>query len=199
MEKKYIVAFDFDGTITTKDTLLEFIKFSKGKFHFIFGFLLFSPLLIAYKLKIYPNWKVKQQIFSYFFKGMSIAVFNKFCEDFAGKYQHLIKPKVMLQIDEYLKQNFEIVVVSASIKNWVAPFAGKLKIPNVICTEIELNDHGVLTGKFSTLNCYGKEKVNRLLKNYPDRESYYLIAFGDSIGDRELLNFADEKYLCTNI
>ncbi|MCL2312046.1 MAG: haloacid dehalogenase-like hydrolase [Firmicutes bacterium] len=194
MEKKHIIAFDFDGTITTKDTLLEFIKFSKGQIKFIFGFLLFSPLLIAYKLKIYSNWKLKQQIFSYFFKGMSLSAFNEICEDFAGNNQHIIRPKAMKQINEYLKQNFEIIIISASIKNWIIPFANRLRINNIISTEIEINDHNVLTGKFSTFNCYGKEKVNRLLKDYPDRENYYLIAFGDSEGDRELFNFANEKY-----
>jgi len=194
MEKKHIIAFDFDGTITTKDTLLEFIKFSKGKIHFIFGFLLFSPLLIAYKLKIYPNWKLKQQIFSFFFKGMSITVFNKFCEDFAKQHQHIIRPKAIDQINEYTKQHFDVIIISASIRNWVVPFAESMRINSIICTEAEVNESHILTGKFSTPNCYGKEKVNRLLENYPDRGSYYLIAFGDSTGDRELLDFADEKY-----
>jgi len=194
MEKKFLVVFDFDGTITTKDTLILFIKFAKGNFKFFCGFLWFSPLLIAYKLNIYPNWKIKQKIFSYFFKGMSLSGFNKICEDFANKYQNIIKPKAITQIFEYHKQNFEVVIISASIANWVVPFANKLKISNVICTEIEINEKNLISGNLSTPNCYGKEKVNRLLKNYPDRENYYLIVYGDSPGDRELLNAADEKY-----
>jgi HAD superfamily hydrolase (TIGR01490 family) len=193
-EKKYIAAFDFDGTITTKDTFVKFIRFSKGNYSFFCGFLLFLPLLMAYKLNVYPNWKLKQKIFSYFFKGMSLSAFNTICKDFANNQQHIIRPKAIKQIDEYLKQDFEITIISASIENWVAPFANNLKINNVICTKIETNDNNILTGKFSTPNCYGKEKVSRLLENYPDRENYHLIAFGDSRGDKELLNLADEKY-----
>ena len=54
--KKAIAFFDFDGTITTKDTLLEFIRFSKGRFRFYLGFLLYSPYLIAYKIKLIAGW-----------------------------------------------------------------------------------------------------------------------------------------------
>ena len=189
-----IVVFDFDGTITKKDTFLKFIQFSKGNFSFFCGFLLFLPLIIAFKLKIYANWKLKQKIFSYFFKGTSLSAFNKICEDFAENHQHIIRPKAIEKIDEYIAQNFEVIIISASIKNWVIPFANKLGIKNVICTEIELSDNMILTGKFSTRNCYGKEKVNRLLGIYPDRKEYYLVAYGDSRGDKELLDFADEKW-----
>lgn len=66
---KRVAIFDFDGTITKKDTLLEFIKFSKGYIAFYKGILRYLPILIAFKIKIYPNWKAKQKIFSYFLKG----------------------------------------------------------------------------------------------------------------------------------
>ena len=49
--KKNIAVFDFDGTITNKDTLLYFILFTKGYWAFMVGFLLYSPLLIAFKLR----------------------------------------------------------------------------------------------------------------------------------------------------
>lgn len=51
---------------------------------------------------------------------------------------------------------------------------------------------GRLTGKFSSKNCFGQENVNRLLEKEPQRDSYYLYAYGDSNGDREMLAFADE-------
>lgn len=47
---------------------------------------------------------------------------------------------------------------------------------------------------FTTANCYGQEKVNRLKALYPQREDYYLTAFGDSRGDKELINYADKGY-----
>jgi len=76
MKRKTIAVFDFDGTITQKDTFLEFIKFSKGNWQLYLGLLFFLPLLVAMKVKIYPNWKAKQRLFSYFYKGVSIEIFN---------------------------------------------------------------------------------------------------------------------------
>ena len=59
--KKKLYCFDFDGTLTTSDTLLEFIKYAKGKGRFLMVFLMYSPLLVLMKLHLYPNWKAKQR------------------------------------------------------------------------------------------------------------------------------------------
>ena len=81
--------------------------------------------------------------------------------------------------------------MSASIDNWVKPF---LPGVTVLGTQVEVVD-GHLTGRFSTPNCYGQEKVNRILERFPDRHSYHLTAYGDSRGDKEMLAFADEAHL----
>ena len=190
-----IYAFDFDGTLTTKDTLLEFIRFAKGSGQMFRGFLLFSTLLILMKLHLFPNWRVKQKIFSYFFKGMKIDDFNALCTRFAERNKHLLRPagieKVRQAIDE---EHNTVLIISASIDNWVQLFFDEIdKKIQVLGTQIETKE-GRLTGQFTTKNCYGEEKVNRLTALYPHREAYYLIAFGDSRGDKELLAFADKAY-----
>ena len=190
-----IYAFDFDGTLTTKDTLLEFIRFAKGSGQMFRGFLLFSPLLLLMKLHLYPNWKAKQQVFSYFFKGMHIDDFNALCTHFAEQNKHLLRPagieKVRKAIEE---EQATVLIISASIDNWVRPFFDEIdKKIQVLGTQIEAKE-GRLTGQFTTKNCYGQEKVNRLTALYPHREAYDLIAFGDSRGDKELLDFADKGF-----
>jgi len=191
--KHRIAVFDFDGTITTKDTLLEFIRFSKGNFPFIWGFMLHFPLLIAFKLKLYPNWKIKQKLFSYYFKGMKLSDFDFLCKDFFQHASGLIRPEAKKAIKRHIDAGDSLVIISASIENWVCPFAYHLNIQTVLCTKIETDRAGLLTGNFSTSNCYGQEKVNRLIKLFPQREDYYLVAYGDSKGDKELMDFADEK------
>ena len=69
-------AFDFDGTLTRRDTLVEFIRYVKGDKEFLKCFLRYSPQLVAMKVGLYPNWKVKRQVFSYCFAGMKEEVFN---------------------------------------------------------------------------------------------------------------------------
>ena len=190
-----IYAFDFDGTLTTKDTLLEFIRFAKGSGQMFRGFLLFSPLLLLMKLHLYPNWKAKQQLFSYFFKGMNIDDFNALCTHFAEENKHLLRPAGIEKVRQAIEEEqATVLIISASIDNWVRPFFDEIdKKIQVLGTQIETNG-GRLTGQFTTKNCYGQEKVNRLTALYPHREAYELIAFGDSRGDKELLDFADKGF-----
>ena len=190
-----IYAFDFDGTLTTKDTLLEFIRFAKGSGQMFRGFLLFSPLLLLMKLHLYPNWKAKQQLFSYFFKGTSIDDFNALCTRFAEQNKHLLRPAGIEKVRQAIEEEqATVLIISASIDNWVRPFFDEIdKKIQVLGTQIG-TEGGRLTGQFTTKNCYGQEKVNRLTVLYPHREAYDLIAFGDSRGDKELLDFADKGF-----
>ena len=41
---------------------------------------------------------------------------------------------------------------------------------------------------------YGQEKVERIRSLFPQRDTYQLIAYGDSRGDKEMLDYADEKH-----
>lgn len=194
MMVKKVYAFDFDGTLTTKDTLLEFIRFTRGNTAFLFGFLLFSPLLVLMKLKLYPNWKTKQRVFSWFFKGMLIDDFNHLCTEFALYNKQLLRPKGMKAIKKAIEEDSQVVIISASIDNWVRPFFDEMGNNIIVVgTKIEVSNN-YLTGKFITNNCYGVEKVRRLQALFPQRETYTLIAFGDSRGDKELLAYANQGF-----
>ena len=187
---KQVVAFDFDGTLTTRDTLLAFIRYAKGTRAFLWGFLRHAHLLVLMKLGLYPNWKAKQRVFSYFFGGMSLDVFDALCEQFAADNHHLLRPEGIKAVQQAQADGADVLIVSASIDNWVQPFFPSVK---VVGTQIEVVN-GRLTGRFLTPNCYGEEKVRRILALYPDRHEYHLTAYGDSRGDKQLLAFADEAH-----
>lgn len=194
MKQRLVVVFDFDGTITSEDSLLKFILFTKGYFSFWIGLLLYSPYLFLYKLRLYPNWKIKQKIFSYFFRGISLSEFITLGELFSDKLSEIIRPKALEMIGHYQRCSASIYIVSASIDKWILPWASKVGIYNVLGTQVEIDSNGCLTGRFLTHNCYGQEKVNRLMEQEPDRGSYILYAYGDSRGDREIIEFADEGW-----
>ena len=195
--KKKLYCFDFDGTLTTSDTLLEFIKYAKGRGRFLMVFLMYSPLLVMMKLHLYPNWKAKQQIFAHLFAGMRIEKFDALCRGFAEENQHLLRPKGITLVHEALVAGAQVFIKSASIDDWVRPFFDirNLKGVQVLGTQIEVED-GKLTGNFKSNNCYGKEKVHRIaevLKSF-ERSEYEIEAFGDSRGDKEMLAFADKGH-----
>lgn len=195
MKKVYV--FDFDGTITTCDTFVAFIRYAVGDIACLWGFILYSPLLLMMKLRLYPNWKAKQRLFSYFFEGAKLSRFDTVCRRFAMDNRHILRPKAMEEIQKALAEGSKVGIVSASIDNWVRPFfediAANGKTPVVLGTRIE-HVGGWLTGRFEGANCYGEEKVSRIQDEFPGRDSYELIAFGDSRGDKEMLEYADKGY-----
>jgi HAD superfamily hydrolase (TIGR01490 family) len=188
-----LALFDFDGTITTEDSLIKFIRFSVGDIKTMWGILLLSPMLIIYKLKIIPNYKAKQWMFSYFFKGMDEYQFQKLTEDYSLTHiDTILRPKAMEKIRWHQEKGHTIVVVSASIESWLRPWCVKHNL-NLIATKIEIEE-SVVTGRFRSKNCYGVEKVNRVKEIYNLNDYSYIYAYGDSRGDRELMSLANEKY-----
>ena len=187
---KKIYVFDFDGTLTTKDTLIEFIRYAKGSMALGLGFMRYAHLLVLMKIGLYPNYKAKQKVFAHFFKDTTLDDFNALCKAFAASSSHLLRPNAIEAIKHAIKEGSEVLIVSASIDNWVQPFFPQVK---VVGTQIEVID-GKLTGRFLSKNCYGQEKVNRILSLYPNRHDYHLTAYGHSRGDKEMLAFADESY-----
>lgn len=194
--KRRVAVFDFDGTLTTRDSLLEFIRYASGEWSFYVGFLRYSPILILMKLHIYPNWKAKQLVFAHFFKGWDYSRFLSVCESFATLYGKIGNKKTETILKQHAQQGDTVYVISASVDDWVRPCCTKIANVIVLGTKIEIDGNGILTGRFLTKNCYGQEKVNRLLEVEPNRSEYELFAYGDSRGDKEIIEFADYgKYI----
>lgn len=194
-EKQIIAIFDFDGTLTTKDTFLEFIIYVYGRKKLYYGILINSIWIILMKLNLYPNWKAKQRIFSWFFKDMPYNEFIKWGYLFIKRIDEIINFSSIEILNKHLINNHTVYVISASIDEWVRPWCYKRGIKNIICTQVSINKSKKLTGKFLTSNCNGQEKVNRFTKLEPKRDNYTLYAYGNSIGDKEILEFSDYSHL----
>ena len=136
------------------------------------------------------------RLFAYLFEGMPVEEFDRWCADFARKRDGILRHAAMSCIGNALEKGERVYVVTASIGRWVEPFfnarfgTGKVR---VISTQAEV-DGGLVTGRFATPNCYGKEKVRRLEEVLTGRDRLYVIAYGDSRGDRELFGYADEHH-----
>lgn len=188
-----MVFFDFDGTITTSDSFIKFIRFVVGDIRFILGMTVLSPMLVAYKLRLIPNYTAKQAVLSYFFKGMSEAQFQSTARDYSLKnIDAILRPKAMAKIAWHKEQEHKIVVVSASIESWLKPWCNQHGL-DLIATKLEIKE-GIVTGKLLTKNCYGMEKVRRVKERYNLDDYDHIYAYGDSRGDKELLELADEGF-----
>jgi HAD superfamily hydrolase (TIGR01490 family) len=189
-----VTAFDFDGTLTTKDTMFLFIIFVKGWCSLLFGMLLYSPLMVLMKIGLYDNGRCKQRLLSHFFKGMP---YNQFA-DYGRAFRPIIEAHLRHAIVERLRQHAangdSTYIVTASIDEWVRPFADTLPITALLATRMEVDADGRLTGRFATPNCHGSQKVWRLIHEEPHRNDYHLTAYGDSSGDSALFHAADSAF-----
>ena len=215
-----IHAFDFDGTLTTRDTLLLFIRHARSRWALLGGLLLFSPLLVLMKLHLADNGRTKERLFAHYIRGMLERDFDALCQSFARSHTHVLRTAGLRTVQQGLDRGDRVVILSASIDRWVEaclrPFLVSSSQFQVLGTEIEVVD-GRLTGRFATPNCYGPEKVRRLkefLKKVSPRGDVegatkvsprgdvegalegtpFIIAYGDSRGDKELLAYADESH-----
>lgn len=191
--KRGIAFFDFDGTITTKDTLLEFIKFTRGRLRFYLGFLLYSPYLIAYKLKLIPNQLAKEKILRFFFNGMPEDDFKKACARFSELIlPALIRPGALSEIGRLKKDGYIVVVVSASPENWICAWAASHNT-ELIASQLQVVD-GKITGKILGKNCHGAEKVRRITEKYNVSDYDPVYAYGDTNGDLPMLQLAQNSF-----
>ena len=181
-----IAFFDFDGTITTKDTLLEIIKYRHGVKKFYVGFLLYSPWLIAYKLGIISNQLAKEKVLRWFFHKMTPDQFQAMSDEFAlTTIPSLVRPKALTEIQKLQQGGAEVVIVSASAENWIRPWTQSLHLP-LIATQLEVRN-GSITGKINGKNCHGPEKVARIKAQYDLADYSEIYCYGDTSGDRPML------------
>jgi phosphatidylglycerophosphatase C len=180
MNKIYF--FDFDGTITEKDSFLLFTFYSVSKKKYILYWL---RTIILYP--ILSKSRLKEYFFNHF-KCLDLSNFNIICNSFSNKkINNTIKESFL-----NLSLNSEVVIVSASISNYLKPWCDEMGF-DLISTELEVKD-GKLTGKFSTPNCNGDEKVRRIKEKY-DLSLYDEIhVFGNSKGDFPMLELGTHKY-----
>lgn len=191
--KNSIAFFDFDGTITFKDTLFEIIKYQKGKRAMYLGLVKLSPWLIAMKIRIISNAATKERLLTYFFKGTPLQDFQRECDAFIAKrLPQLIRPAALQEISKHKQNNTTVVIVTASAENWIAGWCRQNDI-KCIATRLEVRDEKI-TGKIHGKNCNGIEKANRIKALFQLGEYKTILAYGDTKGDKPMLSLAAFAY-----
>lgn len=194
-KKPVIAAFDFDGTITRRDTLLPFLFHSFGATRFISSLIRSGPALAGYAVRLIANNIAKERMLTHFLKGMAVQELETLGRSFASEViPRMLRKSAMDRLRWHQQQGHRCVIVSASLDVYLKPWAAIHGIDNVLCTSLSVKDGNTLTGKLATANCYGAEKRRRLEEWLGDRADYCIYAYGDSRGDRELLETADYSF-----
>jgi len=195
MQKSVVAAFDFDGTLTRRDTLFPFLLHVAGFIKLFNKIIILSPALAAYALRLMRNDVAKNKVLNCFLADMKFAAVQQLALEFAEKkLPLLLRPEAMQRLAWHRQQGHRCVVVSASLELYLRPWAGKVGFDDVLGSRLEELDNGRTSGKLLGENCFGSEKMKRLESLLGPREGYTLYAYGDSRGDKELLSAADYPY-----
>lgn len=192
IEDAGVVAFDFDGTITVRDSFTEFLKWRAGGARYALGMVRLVPAAIAY-LFHRNRGRIKAAASREFLSGAPRAELEAQAKAFAEEQAPaLLRGDALQAWKRWRTRRAKLVIVTASPDVLVAPFARGLGADVLIATELafDLNDRA--TGGFATPNCRGPEKVRRLKAMFGD-DLVLKAAYGDTSGDREMLRIADHR------
>ena len=189
-DEKCLALFDFDGTISFKDSLPDFIRFAIGNPRFLFGALSGATILLNLVFKRVSNEESKRLLLAHFFNGWSEQRWHEVAAAYAIKrLPEIVRADALHRLKQHQNAGHHVVVVTASIEDWIKPWCDSHQL-NVIATQLAFSSERIFTGRFKTKNCYGPEKVRRIKKEFDLREYHKVYAYGDSAGDTEMLALA---------
>jgi phosphatidylglycerophosphatase C len=185
-----VVAFDFDGTLTVRDSFTAFLKWRAGPARYALGLLKLAPSAVAY-LFHRDRGRIKAAAVREFLRGAPRGRLEADAREFAERFSRsLLRPDAVAAWKRWRREPVRLVIVTASPDLLVGPFARGLGADALLGTELAFDDQDRVAGAFSTPNCRGPEKVVRLRAAFgPD--VVVQAAYGDTSGDREMLEMAE--------
>ena len=185
---RLVAAFDFDGTITRRDTLVPFLRQVAGHRGFGAAFVAALPALRAAERREAYKAAVLHRILG----GLRAADLHAEARAYGSDLSSRFRPEIVDRIRWHQDEGHEVVIVSASLRAYLDPVVEHLGLDGVCAVELEVDDEGLLTGHMVGANCRGPEKVRRLTDWLGGDTPARLWAYGNSSGDRELLAAAQE-------
>jgi phosphatidylglycerophosphatase C len=189
-----VVAFDFDGTLTAKDSFMAFLRWRVGAVRWRLGLLRLAPAALAY-LVHRDRGRIKAAAVAEFLRGLPRAELEAEAKRFAETTsRRLLRPDAVAAWKRWRRHEppVRLVIVTASPDLIVAPFARGLGADELIGTRLAFDAAGRVAGTLLTENCRGPEKVARLRAELGE-DVELKAAYGDTSGDREMIAMAEIK------
>jgi phosphatidylglycerophosphatase C len=187
-----IVAFDFDGTLTIRDSFTAFLRWRAGAGGWALGLARMTPALAAY-VGDRDRGRIKAASVREFLLGVERATLEAEAQRFADQaWDRFMRPDALACWNAWGEKGAHRVIVTASPETTVAPFARRLGAEGLLGTHLVFDAQDRVTGAFAGENCRGEEKVRRLRAAYgPDMT--LAAAYGDTSGDTQMIAIAEEK------
>ncbi|HYF23376.1 MAG TPA: HAD-IB family hydrolase [Caulobacteraceae bacterium] len=187
-----IVAFDFDGTLTVKDSFTAFLAWRTPRPRLISGLLRLTPAALRY-VGDRDRERMKTAAVAEFLAGEAKSRVEADAEAFAeAVWSRFMRPDALATWHDWGAKGAWRVIVTASPAVTVAPFAARLGADDLLGTRLAFDAQDRVAGAFDGPNCRGPEKVARLKAAYGE-DVALAAAYGDSSGDTEMIAMAEVK------
>ena len=189
-----IVAFDFDGTLTVRDSFRGFLRWRAGAWEYWLGMVRLAPSALAY-LVHRNRGRLKAAMVRIYLSGLPREVLEREAAEYAAVAAPLLlRPDALKAWRRHRSDGCRMVIVTASPDLLVWPFARGLGADLLLGTRLKFDAQDRVAGPLMGRNCRGAEKVARLREVFGD-DVTLLAAYGDTAGDREMLELAEDKYM----
>jgi HAD superfamily hydrolase (TIGR01490 family) len=184
-----VAAFDFDGTLTRRDTLLPFLLQVAGPLRVGRALARDAPHFATIAAGRGDRDVAKANVVARVLGGMAHDDVMTRGQAYARRIvERALRPNLLERLRWHQSEGHQVVIVSASLDAYLHDVAQQLDVTKVLCTTLEVED-GVITGRLRGGNCRGPEKAARL-EAFVARNDVHLWAYGDSRGDDEMLAMA---------
>ena len=189
-----LAAFDFDGTLVPRDSFVAFLRLVGGR-RTVNAALVRSWRAVA-GARSAPAWRdaVKSNLVRTVLAGRDQEEIGPLTESYASTVAAQVTPPMRALLARHREAGHSTVIVSASLEIYLEPAATVLEIDAVLGTRLEVGADGKFTGRLEGANCRGVEKARRLAQWMSERgldpDLVPLWAYGDSAGDRQMLELA---------
>lgn len=192
LDSDALVAFDFDGTLTVRDSFVAFLSWRAGPRRWLLGLVRLTPSILAYVFHR-DRARLKGRFIREFLGGQSVDAVEASAKQFAQDHaQGLFRPDAVATWRRWRSAGAKVVIVTASPEIIVAPFARGLGADMLIGSRLSVDANGKIRGPLDGPNCRAAEKVSRLREVF-GADVRLTAAYGDTGGDRDMLKIADER------
>jgi phosphatidylglycerophosphatase C len=189
-----LVAFDFDGTLTVRDTFTAFLLWRSPVWRKLLAPLRLLPAAMYYLLTR-DRGRFKSAAFAALVGAIPATTLTADAERFAETiWERLLRPDALARWNAHGENGDERAIVTASPELVIAPFAHRLEADRLIGTRLEIGRDGSIDGRLMGPNCRGPEKVIRLEAVYGPGVRL-AAAYGDTAGDDQMLARADKPFM----
>lgn len=189
-----VEVFDLDGTITRKDTYVPYLIYvlirRPGRWITI-------PMLamgvVMFKTKVRDNTWLKSFFLYHVLGGLHKNKAVSYAHGFVKSFLPVsTRRKALSTIKKQKAENRYLILMSASLDLYVDIIGKALGFDTIICTQTQLDKHGIITGKLKNGNCYGPAKLNRLKSLQKHFPNALFTVYTDHHSDIPIIKAADK-------